>query len=128
MQTSAPPSAAEYLRFLPEIILSAVATLVMILEPFTGAGKKNALAGLTLAAFLSATAAAIYANGFPGTAFSSLLIVDGFGALFRVLVIVAGALTVFLSNPFLGFDNLLHDRAPRKHAERSFPIVPAGLR
>src|SRR5262249_51805231 len=98
---SALPPGVDYLRFLPEIILSVAATLVMILDPFTGSGKKNALAGLTLAAFLGATAAAIYANGFPGTAFSSLLIVDGFGALFRVLVIVVGALTVFSSNPFL---------------------------
>jgi NADH-quinone oxidoreductase subunit N len=98
---SALPPGVDYLRFLPEIILSAAATLVMILEPFTGSSKKNALAGLTLAAFLAATAAAVYANGFPGTAFSNLLIVDGFGALFRVLVIVVGALTVFSSNPFL---------------------------
>src|SRR6266508_449208 len=96
---SALPPAVDYLRFLPEIILSVIATLVMVLEPFTE--KKNALAGLTLAAFIAATAAAIFANGSPGTAFSSLLIVDGFGTLFRVLVIVVGALTVFSSNPFL---------------------------
>ena len=58
MPPSALPPGVDYLRFLPEIILSAVATLVMVLEPFTSAGRKNALAGLTLAAFLSATAAA----------------------------------------------------------------------
>jgi NADH-quinone oxidoreductase subunit N len=99
MQTSALPSAAEYLRFLPEIILLVAATLVMVIEPLTE--KKNALAGFTVVAFLSAIAAAIFANGSPGTAFSDLLVVDGFGTLFRVLVIVAGALTVFSSNPFL---------------------------
>src|SRR5262245_7825247 len=71
----------------------------MVLDPFTE--KKNALAGLTLAAFAAAAAAAVCANGSPGTAFSSLLIVDGFGTLFRVMVIVVGALTVFSSNPFL---------------------------
>jgi NADH-quinone oxidoreductase subunit N len=96
---SALPPAVDYLRFLPEIILTIAATLVMVLEPFTE--KKNALAGLTLAAFLAAMAAAIFANGSPGNAFSSLLIVDGFGTLFRVLVIAVGALTVFSSNPFL---------------------------
>jgi NADH-quinone oxidoreductase subunit N len=93
------PSGAEYLRFLPEIILSAAATLVMMLDPLTR--KKNALAGLTLMAFLAALAAAVYANGSPGAAFSDLLVVDGFGTLFRVLVIVVGILTVFTSNPFL---------------------------
>jgi NADH-quinone oxidoreductase subunit N len=95
------PPGVDYLRFLPEIILSLAAVLVMVLEPFTGPGKKNALAGLTFASFVAATAAAIFANGLPGTAFSDLLIVDGFGTLFRVLVIAVGALTVFLSNPFL---------------------------
>ena len=96
-----PVSADEYLRFLPEIILSIAGTLLMILEPLTGAGKKNALAGLTFIAFVGALAAAICANSSPGTAFSGLLVVDGYGTLFRALVIVVGALTVFLSNPFL---------------------------
>src|SRR5207245_4763220 len=73
----------------------------MAVEPLTGASKKNALAGFTLMAFLAALAAAIFANGSPGTAFSDLLVVDGFGTLFRALVIVTGALTVFTSNPFL---------------------------
>lgn len=101
MPVSAIPSSAEYLRFLPEIILSLAATLVMVLEPFTGPGKKNALAGLSLAAFLAAAAAALVADGSRGPAFSDLLIVDGFGTLFRVLVIVVGALTVCASNRFL---------------------------
>ena len=48
MPVSALPPGVDYLRFLPEIILSVVATLVMVLESFTE--KKNALAGLTLAA------------------------------------------------------------------------------
>jgi NADH-quinone oxidoreductase subunit N len=95
------PTSVEYLRFLPEIILSIAATLVMMLEPLTGLSKKTALAALTLVAFLGAMVAAVFANGSPGTAFSGLLIVDGFGTLFRVLVIGVGALTVFTSNAFL---------------------------
>ena len=101
MPVSAVPSAAEYLRFLPEIILSAAATLVMALEPVTGPGRKNWLAGFSFAALLAAAVAAVAAYGSPGTAFSGLLIVDGFGTLFRVLVIGVGALCVFASNPFL---------------------------
>ena len=101
MSASALPASAEYLRFLPEIILSVVATLVMVIEPLTGSGKKNGLVALTLAAFIGAMVAAVFANGSPGTSFSGLLIVDGFGTLFRVLVIAVGILTVFTSNPFL---------------------------
>ena len=101
MSVSGLPAGIEYLRFLPEIILSVAATLVMVLEPLTGAGKKNGIVALTLAAFAGAIVAAVFANGSPGTSFSGLLIVDGFGTLFRVLVIGVGALTVFTSNPFL---------------------------
>jgi len=95
------PAGVEYLRFLPELILSIVATLVMMIEPLTKPGKKNGLVALTLAGFAAALAAAVYVNGNPGPAFSGLLIVDGFATLFRVLVIGAGALTVFISNSFL---------------------------
>jgi NADH-quinone oxidoreductase subunit N len=98
---SALPSGVEYLRFLPEIILSAGATLVMALEPLTGSGKKNGLVSLTFLTFLGAMVAAIAANSSPGTAFSGLLVVDGFGTLFRVLVIAVGALTLFSANSFL---------------------------
>jgi len=101
VSASALPASVEYLRFLPEIILSVVATLVMVIEPLTGAGKKNGIVALTLAAFTGAMIAAVFANASPGTSFSGLLIVDGFGTLFRVLVIGVGVLTVFTSNPFL---------------------------
>src|SRR5260370_3132999 len=73
----------------------------MMIEPLTKPGKKNGLVALTLAGFAAALAAAVYVNGNPGPAFSGLLIVDGFATLFRVLVIGAGALTVFISNSFL---------------------------
>ncbi len=102
MPVSALPGGVEYLRFLPELILAAAATLVMVLESLSaGPGKRNGLAGLTLVAFLAALAAAIVAGSYPGPSFSGLVAVDGFGTLFRVLVIGVGILTVFLSNSFL---------------------------
>jgi NADH-quinone oxidoreductase subunit N len=98
---SAMPSSAEYMRFLPEMILSGVAILVMMLEPLTGRDKKNWLAYLALAGLAAALIGAVAANQNPGPAFSGLLIVDGFGSLFRVLVIAVGALTVLSSIEFL---------------------------
>jgi NADH-quinone oxidoreductase subunit N len=95
------PAGVEYFRFLPEIILCIAATLVMMLEPLTGPTKKSALSYFTLAALFASMIAAVMANTSPGSAFSGLLVVDGFGTLFRVLVIGVGVLTVFSSNPFL---------------------------
>jgi NADH-quinone oxidoreductase subunit N len=101
VSASALPPSVDYLRFLPEMILCVFATLVMALEPLSPPGKRSGLAGLSLVGFLAALAAAFWANSAPGTALSGLLIVDGFGTLFRVIVIVVGALTVFTSYSFL---------------------------
>ena len=101
MPVNALPTGVEYFRFLPEMILCLAATLVMMIEPLTGPGKKSALAYFTMVALVGSMVAAVLANSSPGSAFSGLLVVDGFGTLFRVLVIGVGILTVFSSNPFL---------------------------
>ena len=62
---------------------------------------------MSLLAFALAAWAAVYANGAPGTAFSDMLIVDGFATFFRVLVIVVGMLSVLCSYQYL----------KREHAE-----------
>ena len=74
MFASALPASVEYLRFLPEIILSVVATLVMVIEPLTRSGKKNGLVALTLAAFTAAIVAAVFANGSPAFSTTSSIV------------------------------------------------------
>jgi len=101
MPASFVPSATDYLRFLPEIIMIAIGTLIMLLEPLLGGNKKDSLSGLTVLGFIAALVAAIMANGMPGTSFSNMLIVDGFATFFRVLVIVVGILTVLSSAQYL---------------------------
>ncbi|HOL72731.1 MAG TPA: NADH-quinone oxidoreductase subunit N, partial [Bryobacteraceae bacterium] len=81
-----PPSGVEYIRVLPEIILAAVATLIMVLEPLTPAPRKRALGYLALAGFAGALAGAAAAGWRTGPAFSGMLEVDGFATFFRLLV------------------------------------------
>src|SRR5215472_14385995 len=95
------PSAADYLRFLPEIILIVAGTLVMLIEPLLGGNKRTAFATISLLAFTAALVAAIQANGSPGTSFSRMLIVDGFATFFRVLVTAVGILTILSSAQYL---------------------------
>jgi NADH-quinone oxidoreductase subunit N len=101
------PSAADYLRFLPEILMIIAGTLIMLIEPLLGESKKEGLSFLTLVAFLGALVAAVLANNDPGTSFSKMLVVDGFATFFRVLVIIVGILTVLCSAQYL----------KREHAE-----------
>jgi NADH-quinone oxidoreductase subunit N len=95
------PTAADYLRFLPEIIMILAGTLIMLIEPLLGERKKEGLSSLTVIAFLAALVAAVMANNNPGTSFSKMLVVDGFATFFRVLVIGVGILTVLCSAQYL---------------------------
>ena len=99
------PSAAELLRFLPEIILTVVATVVMVLEPLTGRRAKPALGGLAIAGLLAALWAAVAAQANAGPAFQNMLIIDGYATFFRVLVIAVGILTALASGNYLRREN-----------------------
>ena len=101
MSTNFIPSTVELLRFLPEIILTLVATLLMVLEPLTRRRSKGALAGLAIAGLLGALWAAVAAQAIPGASFQKMLIIDGFATFFRVLVISVGLLTALASGNYL---------------------------
>jgi NADH-quinone oxidoreductase subunit N len=96
------PKSVELLRFLPEIVLTVVGTLLMVLESIGGQRWSRLYGNLSLAGLGGALAAAVSAYGSPGPAFSGMLIADGFGAFFRVLVIGVGILTVLASYRYLG--------------------------
>ena len=95
------PSGAEYLRFLPEMILTGVATAVMVLEPLTKGRWRRAFGEISLAGLVLALAAAVAAYSSPGPAFSGVILIDGFATFFRVLVIAVGILIVLCSSGYL---------------------------
>jgi NADH-quinone oxidoreductase subunit N len=98
------PTGAEYIRILPEIILTIVATFVMMIEAMRDESRPGG-AGLapsvTLLGLLAALAAAFVAYGQPGAAFQQMLIVDGFATFFRVIVIIVAILAVLCSGQYL---------------------------
>ena len=89
------------LRFLPEIILTIMGTLLMVLDPLIHKRASNAFGHISLAALVAALGASVYAYTIPGPAFGGMLMVDGFATFFRVLVIVVGIMTVLPSYRFL---------------------------
>jgi NADH-quinone oxidoreductase subunit N len=103
------PSGADYLRILPEIIMTVAGALIMLLEGWLGENKKRNLSVLTFVAFAAALVSAVAANANPGLSFSNMLIVDGFATFFRVLVIAVGILSLFSAVQYL----------KREHAESS---------
>jgi NADH-quinone oxidoreductase subunit N len=92
---------ADLVRFLPEIILTVMGTLLMVLDPVINKRSSKAFGNLSLLALIAAAAASVLAYTKAGPAFGGMLMVDGFATFFRVLVMVVGILTVLPSYGFL---------------------------
>ena len=101
MPVSFAPSATDYLRFLPEIVMIVDGNADHGDGAAAGLEQTECLQFLTLLGFIAALAAAVVANDYPGTSFSNMLIVDGFATFFRVLVIGVGIFTVLSSSDYL---------------------------
>ncbi|HVY95238.1 MAG TPA: NADH-quinone oxidoreductase subunit N, partial [Bryobacteraceae bacterium] len=101
MPASFAPSSDDILRFGPEIILTVAGTLLMVLDPLFARKLPRIFGHISIAALITAIFAAISANGLQGFAFSNLLVVDGFGTYFRILVLAIGILTVLSSYRYL---------------------------
>lgn len=95
------PHAVEYLRFLPEIILSVFGIVIMMLEPLLSARSKLSLGVLAVVGIVLAFAANLWAYGDQGSAFQNMITVDGYGTFFRGLVLVVGFLCVLTSFSYL---------------------------
>jgi NADH-quinone oxidoreductase subunit N len=101
MPASAFTSSFDFIRFLPEIILTVMGTLLMVLDPVLHKRSSHAFGHLSVLALLAGIGGAVYGYAHQGPAFGGMLMVDGFAAFFRVLVMVAGILTVLPSYRFL---------------------------
>jgi NADH-quinone oxidoreductase subunit N len=95
------PTAAEYARVLPEIILTLLGTFILFLEAVLSDDQKKVFPPLTIVGLGAALAAAMASYSNPGSAFQNMLVVDGFATFFRVLVILVGILAVLSSSGYL---------------------------
>jgi NADH-quinone oxidoreductase subunit N len=93
------PSAAEYARIAPEIILTLIATLIMFLEAALPEGRKPILAFLASLGLIAGIFTAFHAP--EGMAFQNMLAVDGMATFFRILVMAAGLLVLFGARDYL---------------------------
>jgi NADH-quinone oxidoreductase subunit N len=97
------PTSAEYLRIMPEIILTLAAVLIMFLEAAMKPGRKPVMLWISVGSLLLAIFHALHAP--EGMAFQGMLAVDGMATFFRVLVMVAGLVVLFGSADYLQREN-----------------------
>lgn len=99
---------ADFIRILPELILSVFALLVMMLEPVTPLGKKTVLGWVAIAGVILAGLASFAIAYFPGSAFSASISNDGFSNyLIELLLLIAG-LVLLGSMAYLERDAIDH--------------------
>jgi NADH-quinone oxidoreductase subunit N len=101
MPASALVNPGDLIRFLPEIILTAMGTLLMVLDPIIHKRSSSAFGNLSLLALAAGIGGAVYSYAHAGPAFGGMLMVDGFATYFRILVMAVGILTVLPSYSYL---------------------------
>lgn len=89
------------IAILPEAILAAGAMIVLLAGSFMPKARPRVLAVVALAFFAAAGVAAAVSMGEEAIAFEGALALDGFAVFFKLVFIVAAAVTVIASVPFL---------------------------
>ncbi len=102
MLASNMPSWPDAVRMMPEIVLIAIGTMLMVLEPTLPKGRKSRCGYLALGGLVVALGATFALAGAPeATAFNGMVVLDGFTTFFRAIVIVVGLLTVLCSIDYI---------------------------
>ncbi len=102
--TQALPGGADYVRILPEIVLSLFGMLVMFLDPIVDERRsQRTLGGIALAGAIAALAATIYQaqQQFWGLGFWEMVRVDPFSIFFHFVVAAATILVILSSYEYM---------------------------
>ena len=101
------PQLVDYIRILPEIVLSIFGMIVMVLDPLMDNGLMSDRRGqktlgiIALIGALAAIAASLYQAQYPGLAFWEMVRVDSFSIFFHVLVAAITAVVILTSFEYM---------------------------
>jgi NADH-quinone oxidoreductase subunit N len=119
------PQSVDYVRILPELVLSAFGIAVMLLDPIVDEKASQKLLGLiALAGALFGIAATWYMSQSPGLAFSNMIRVDSFSVFFHFLVIAIAAVVILTSYEYMAVQRI---RAGEYYALILFGVVGMAL-
>ena len=96
------PQFADYMRILPELVLSIFGMVIMVVDPLLDDDSSHqALGTIALVGALAALASSFWMAQYPGTAFWNMVRVEGFSVFFHVLVIAIAAVAILSSFEYL---------------------------
>jgi len=119
------PAAADYIRILPEIVLSLFGMAIMVLDPLLD--KENSqkmLGGLGLLGTLAGLVSTWIMAQSPGLAFWNMVRVDGFSVFFHAVVMAIAVALVLTSYEYMAVQRL---RAGEYYGLILFGLVGMGL-
>jgi NADH-quinone oxidoreductase subunit N len=101
------PQAVDYIRILPELVLSIFGIIVMLLDPLIDEirGQKT-LATIALIGSLAAILATLFQAQFPGLAFYAMVQVDSFSVFFHLLVAAVTTVVILTSYEYLAVQEI----------------------
>ncbi|MFI5110379.1 MAG: NADH-quinone oxidoreductase subunit N [Terriglobales bacterium] len=106
IQVSTPP-ADDYMRILPELVLSLFGMIVMFVDPLLDEERnQKPLGAIALIGALAALASTYFMARYPGTAFWNMVRVEGFSVFFHVLVIAIAAVVILMSYEYMAVQRI----------------------
>jgi NADH-quinone oxidoreductase subunit N len=96
------PHAVDYVRFLPEIVLSIFGMAIMVVDPLLDEKRsQRLLGGIALAGSLAALASTLIQAQYPGLAFWNMIQVDAFSVFFHFLITAVTAVVILTSYEYM---------------------------
>src|ERR1700732_4181652 len=119
------PQGVDYIRLLPELVLSAFGIVVMLLDPLVDEETSQKKLGLiALVGTFAGLGSTWYMAQSPGLAFSSMVRVDSFSVFFHFLVIAIAAVVILSSFEYMAVQRV---RAGEYYALILFGVVGMAL-
>lgn len=121
MLLQAIPQTADYVRILPELVLSIFGIIVMMLDPLVDEEKsQKTLGGIAFVGTMVALFSTWYTSKSPGMAFSNTIRIDSFSIFFIFLVIAIAAVVILSSFEYMAVQRI---RAGEYYALILFGVV-----
>src|ERR1700691_3948039 len=101
------PPVADYMRILPEIVLTVFGMLIMVVDPLLDPDRSHqSLGTLALVGALAALASTFWMAQYPGTAFTNMVRVEPFSLFFHVLIIAIAVVSILTSFEYLRMERI----------------------
>jgi NADH-quinone oxidoreductase subunit N len=101
------PQGVEYIRILPELVLTIFGMLIMVLDPLLDDRRsQKTLGAIALLGSLAAIAATLYQSQFPGLGFWNMVRVDTFSLFFHFLITTIITVAILSSYEYMAVQQI----------------------